>query len=146
MIRATVHSDDYAARAEFDATRWFLQAGPRDIVELAENGWGNHEAADMVALHMVDFDESVERVFDYLDSIRGDRSKKDAQGFECDVNEADAMSWLREHNARIWRLLGGRPPRKNCPGCKRVFGINVIECAACGHKFNEAEVLQAISR
>ena len=40
MIRAEVHSDDYAATAKFDAAPWFEQATDEAIEQLAKCDYG----------------------------------------------------------------------------------------------------------
>lgn len=93
MIKAEVHSDDYKATADFDATRWFEQASDEEILELAACDWGGDYPADDVARWFEDEDSEVERVFDYVDTA--------GLGFECHVEVADAMDWVKANRPEL---------------------------------------------
>ena len=86
MIRAEVHSDDYAAAAKFDATPWFEQASDNAIGELMECDYGGDEAADAVAEWSARLFDDVAGVFRYDELARC--------GFECHVNPDDAEAWI----------------------------------------------------
>lgn len=98
VIRAEAHSDDHHVQVEFDAVHWFEQASDSEIADLARCDWGGDYPADAVAEF---FDRtgknSTSRLFRYLEAIADDRSKKDVSGFECHVNRADAIQWVKAH-------------------------------------------------
>ena len=94
MIRAEVHSDDYAATARFDATKWFEQATDNEIEQLARCDYGGDYAADAVAEWSAKLLDDVAAVFAYDELARC--------VFECHVNEDDAEAWIatnRQHLA-----------------------------------------------
>lgn len=101
MIYAEVHSDDHNVKTEFDATPWFEQAFVKDLIELSKCGWGGDYPADNVAKFCSDFDENVQKVFDYLDVIKDDPSKKDCCGFECHIDRESAIEWLKANRPEI---------------------------------------------
>ena len=101
MIKAECHSDDRASEVEFDATPWFERASNKEIADLARCGWGGGDPADAVAEFCSDTDENVKKVFDYLNIIKDDPSKKDCCGFECHVDQEDAVAWIRVHRAEM---------------------------------------------
>ena len=86
-IRAEVHSDDLVFEVAFDAEPWFVQATDDDILDLADIGWGGNYPADAVA-HF--FEDSIHEIGDLM----GYCQRKDGVGFECHVNEEDALKWL----------------------------------------------------
>ncbi len=101
-INAECHSDDRVREADFDATPWFRQASAESIAGLAACGWGGDYPADGVAHFMAEHNEEVGKVFQYLDLVS---DKKDAPGFECHVDETDAMAWLRENRRAVSMTL-----------------------------------------
>lgn len=98
MIKAECHSDDRVRKANFDATPWFVQASAESIGALAKCGWGGDYPADGVSHFMAEHDEEVGKVFQYLELVA---DKKDAPGFECHVDEADALTWLRKNRRAL---------------------------------------------
>lgn len=98
IIRAEVHSDDFARTADFDATPWFLEASKGAIVELAECGWRGDYPADRVAQFIARQNPEVEKVLDYA-------TLQSEMGFECSVNEADARAWLKENRKAVLAYL-----------------------------------------
>ena len=86
MIRAEVHSDDYAATAKFDAAPWFEQATDEAIEQLAACDYGGDYAADAVAEWSAKLFDAVADVFHYDELARC--------GFECHVNPDDAEAWI----------------------------------------------------
>ena len=101
-IKAECHSDDRVREADFDAMPWFIQASAESIADLAACGWGGDYPADGVAQFMADHDESVLKMFQYLNLVS---DQKDAPGFECHVDEADAMAWLRDNRRAVAMTL-----------------------------------------
>lgn len=93
MIRAEVHSDDYAAAARFDATAWFEQASDDEIHGLVACHCGGDYAADAVAVWSASLFDAVADVFRYDELARC--------GFECHVNEDDAEAWIAKHRPRL---------------------------------------------
>ena len=91
-IRAEAHSDDRVFKARFDAGPWFAQAPDEEILALKECDFGGDYAADVVAQFAADSNEDVQDIFDYLAL----KNKHEAMGFECHVNEEDALLWLAE--------------------------------------------------
>jgi hypothetical protein len=97
MIQAECHSDDRKVEVEFDATTWFKQADDKEIIELAECGWGGDYPADEVAEFMSLKNKKVAEMFTYL------RIRRD-QGFECHVTEKDALRWILNNRPHLIRL------------------------------------------
>jgi hypothetical protein len=92
MIRAETHSDDRRIEIAFDATAWFEQATDAEIVALADAGWGGDYEADAVAEH---FEQTATKgLFDYL-AIAQPMPNGDTVGFECHVEEDQALAWLK---------------------------------------------------
>lgn len=93
MIRAEVHTDDYAAVAKFDAQPWFLQATDAEIEQLAKCGYGGDYASDAVAVWSAGFSAAVAEVMKYGEIAR--------VGFECHVNQNDAEQWIAENRPHL---------------------------------------------
>jgi len=104
-IKAETHSDDHNVETEFDAVHWFTIATDAQILNLADCGWGGDYPADEVAQWSSDLYDGVDKVFNYIATIQDDPSKKDMSGFECHVNESDAMEWLKEHRPHLYEQL-----------------------------------------
>jgi hypothetical protein len=90
MIKAECWSDDKCIEVKFDATEWFKQAKDKHIIELAKCGWRGDYPSDNVAYFMADMNKDIQRMFDYINI----RDQVIDCGFECSVNEDDAMNWL----------------------------------------------------
>jgi hypothetical protein len=101
-IDAEVHSDDHNVAVKFDAVDWFRYAQEPDLLKLHAANWGGDYAADAVAEHFNCDGHEVKKLFDYLDIIKDDPSKKDVNGFECHVNGEHAMWWLRDHRKDMY--------------------------------------------
>lgn len=85
MIKAEAHSDDRRIEIDFDATAWFQQATDAQIIALADAGWGGGYEADAVAER---FEQGATKaLFDYT-AVSG-------EGFECHVDEDEALAWLQ---------------------------------------------------
>jgi len=93
MIRAEVHSDDRAYEIDFDATHYFEKASDREILELAATDWGGDYPGDEVA-RFFNLNPKIVAMFEYLE--------KHDMGFECHVNEKDAVKWLKEHRPKTF--------------------------------------------
>jgi len=106
-IPASAYSDDRMAEVEFDAVEWFRQAGPDEIVRLAECGFGGDYPADAVVLFFEEKHPGVRKLFGYLESIRDLPSKKDCHGFECHVDRETARKWLRDRRPEVYEKILG---------------------------------------
>ena len=104
-IKARTHSDDHNVETEFDAVHWFTIATDTQILNLADCDWGGDYAADEVAQWSSDLYDDVGKVFTYLATIQDDPAKKDVSGFECYVDEADAMAWLKDHRPHLYEQI-----------------------------------------
>lgn len=110
-IRAEVHTDNLAIEVEFDATAWFKQATDAQILALAECEFGGDYPADEVARFYddspLDQDKRIELLFDYLALKMGG----EPCGFECHVNEEDALAWLLDNRpklrAKVMEIVNG---------------------------------------
>jgi len=96
-ISAECHSDDRVVEVEFDATRWFQEASVDDILDLARCGWRGDIPSDQVAIKMADVNEEIAEMFEYVHIV----GKRTTMGFECSVNEDDAMSWLADNRPDV---------------------------------------------
>jgi hypothetical protein len=94
-IGAEVHTDDHDIEINFDASPWFAQASDSEIVELANCGWGGDLPADAVAQESVKWYPEIEAILDH----KGPH--KDLSGFECHVDESDAIAWLEANRPRM---------------------------------------------
>ena len=99
MIKAEAHSDDHAFEVEFDAAPWFEQAGNKEVYALARCGWGGDYPADAVADFMRDRVAELTDMFKYLEAVA---FKRDNPGFECHVDETQAMEWLKFHRPDLF--------------------------------------------
>ena len=94
MIKAQCWSDDRCVEVDFDATEWFKQATTKEIIDLANCGWRGDYPSDAVAHYMAEHNKEVAEMFKYIE-IRNKSQIPDMMGgFECAVNEDDAMNWL----------------------------------------------------
>jgi hypothetical protein len=100
-IRAVAWDDHHVYEVDFDAQRWFTQASDNEILALAAAGWGRAEAADRVALFF-EAEPPVSDVFTFVHAMNG---RRDAPGFECDVDDEDAMDWLDVHRPELARKV-----------------------------------------
>ena len=98
VIKAEVHDDDRIFEAEFDATSWFDQAEDDEILELARCGWGNDAPSDWVARFCRDTDRHVDEVLSHVGRERN-------VGFECSVNEEDALRWVAKNRPGLMRSM-----------------------------------------
>lgn len=97
-IRARVWSDDHLRETDFDATPWFVEdATDEMILDLVDCGWRGDYPADSVALYVGDYNSDVEKVLDYV----AVRKLVEDMGFECAVNEEDAIKWMAIHRPHL---------------------------------------------
>lgn len=99
LIRAEVFSDDRIYEIKFDAAKWFEQADPSALRDLASCEWGGDYPADNVAEFFInDKNSNVADLFDYLHRLHAHGK---IMGFECYVNEVDALAWLQTHRPEV---------------------------------------------
>jgi hypothetical protein len=98
MINAECHSDDRAVEVPFDATPWFDQANEEQVLSLARCEWRGDYPSDAVAHFMAEQNDGVAEMFKYLEL----RSRIETIGFECSVNEQEAMIWLKANRTAWW--------------------------------------------
>ena len=101
-IEAEVHDDDHRMSVNFDAGAWFSQASDQEIIDLHETEWRGDEAADVVALFFEDKNEEIGALMVFCRSTQGTHHPV---GFECSVNEDDAMDWLKHNRPGLWARL-----------------------------------------
>lgn len=94
-ISAEVHSDDRLFEVEFDAEPWFDQAGDGRIISLADCEWGGDLPADEVASFFEEIIPEIETLMDHC------RARMSPVGFECHVNEKDALRWVWAHRPHL---------------------------------------------
>ena len=101
IIKAEVHSDDYAVEIVFDAVSWFKQASRKEIIELVKCGFGGDYPADYVA----EFYEKnqTKDLFQYLHILNKEPNFE--CGFECHVDQDPALRWLRKNRPKIYKEL-----------------------------------------
>jgi len=100
-VSAECHSDDRAVEVSFDAAPWLKKAITKEIVELAECGWGGDYPADQVALDMAGKNKDIASMFTYIEA----RHKVEHIGFECHVQEDEALAWLNKNRPRVFAKL-----------------------------------------
>ena len=86
------HDEYYHEVHAFDCTPWFEQATDEDLVELAACQWRGDYPADRVA-------ECFQYNNNYPEVVELFAYKK--TGFECNVNEKEAVAWLRVHRSHL---------------------------------------------
>jgi hypothetical protein len=104
-ISAEAHTDDRAVEVKFDATPWFKQADPEEIISLANAEWGGDYPADEVAIWMSDSNGELADLFKYIEIVNR-RKQHETVGFECHVDEAPARQWLAANRPDV-QLPGG---------------------------------------
>ena len=98
-VTASCHSDDYAVEVhDFDATGFFTQASDEELRQLREEGFGYGYAADAVAVYVASHDREVQAMFDHNAALP---SNVELRGFECYVNEKEAVAWLARHRPSV---------------------------------------------
>lgn len=102
LVRAEAHSDDHVLECHFFAESWFIGASDEEIIQLSDEGWGMCEEADGLARQLGGLPDMA-RLFDYL-QLRN-AGIADPVGFECSVNEQDALNWLHRNRYGLWCRL-----------------------------------------
>jgi len=98
IIEAEVHSDDHVYEVTFNALTWFKEASEQEVVNLARIGWGGNYEADAVAQYLEDENREIEVLMDYC-------RKPNACGFECHVDEEQAVAWLKVNRPEILKKI-----------------------------------------
>lgn len=103
VVRAEAHSDDRLLEVSFIANEWMVDASDEALLKLAAAGWTGCEEADSVALAA----ESAGNggIGALLDYVRGTKDRINPIGFECSVDESDAMAWLCQHRPEMFRRI-----------------------------------------
>lgn len=104
MIRAECHSDDRVFEINFDATLWFEQATADQLRTLSACDWGGDYPADEIAQFM-DGQPNIGAMFRYCEASNAADRSRDHVGFECHVDQEDALAWLKEHRPGILTLI-----------------------------------------
>lgn len=102
-VPAECHSDDHVVECPFDAARWLAKAITQKIIDLAQCGWGGDYPADNVAIYMGDKDKEIEFMFKYIEHYN--KAHKEHIGFECHVQEAEAMAWLKKNRPSVFHKV-----------------------------------------
>ena len=97
MIKAEAHSDDRAVEVNFDAGPWFERADNKEIVKLVCCEFGGDYPADEVAQDSADWEPDLEDMFKYIEL----RHSVENIGFECHVDEDDAVAWIKNNRPSI---------------------------------------------
>ena len=90
-IPARIYSNDCAHYKEFDASSWFAVASTENILRLSENSWGGEYVADELAKYVMDQDDDVATVLQY---VMFQRHGGLQAGFKCEVDAVSALEWL----------------------------------------------------
>lgn len=104
-IEARAWSDDQRIIVDFNAAPWFYMAKPNEVVKLAESGWSRSEPADQVALGMKKFNDKIDFLFKYIERVDRHVVHGDTVGFEVEVNEEQAMAWMKEHHPHMLKVV-----------------------------------------
>jgi hypothetical protein len=100
---ATGHSDDWAHEVTFDATAWFEQASDQELRALHEIGYLGDCAADAVLLF---FEDCIAELAGLLEYCRRSQTRgREGVGFECEVDEDEAMCWLAVRRAGLLKAI-----------------------------------------
>jgi hypothetical protein len=103
-VLAEGHSDDWMHEVAFDATPWFEQASEEELRALHEIGYRGDCAADAVLLF---FEERIEEVAAMLEYCRKSQTRgREGVGFECEVDEDDALRWLAARRPGLLQEIG----------------------------------------
>lgn len=83
---------------EFDAAPWFQQASDHEISTLRKQGWCGSGAETVVA-HISRSHARLATMLDYCDQHHNDPKPI---GFECSVDEDEALRWLKRERPALW--------------------------------------------
>jgi len=97
-VKAECHDDEHACEVSFDVAPWLKKARVDQIAALARCEWGGDYPADQVALDMAKTVEDIKYMFKYIEARN--KVNKEHIGFECHVDEAQALAWLKAHRPK----------------------------------------------
>ena len=103
-VTAECHSDDRVFECNFDAIPWLKKATAKDIIALAQCGWGGDYPADEVAMYMAGIESDIAFMFKYIEK-KNNGCNRDHIGFECYVDSAPAFTWLKKNRPNIFRKI-----------------------------------------
>lgn len=124
MIKAETHTDDRAVEVDFDATPYFQSNSDEVLAELFECGFAGDEPADQVAIELAESNPEIGAMFRYLEARN--RASRKSIGFEVNVNEEDALAWLRQNRPNVFKHLDpqqydlGDYDLAQCHNCRNV--------------------------
>jgi hypothetical protein len=98
-VPASVHSDDWRFEANFDAAAWMSVANDEAIRALHGIGFRGDYAADEVALYFEHTNAEIAAVLEYCRASQA--GGREGVGFECVVEEEEAMAWLEQHRPTL---------------------------------------------
>ena len=101
VIPAEVHRDDFQFEASFDALEWFKQASDEEILALAACDWGGDYPADEVA----QFFDTLAFYNPEVGCVLDNTTAEEGMGFECHVESAAAMRWLKDNKPNLWLTI-----------------------------------------
>jgi len=102
LIAAGAHSDDYKVNVKFDATPWFEQSTDNELSALIECDFGGDAPADKVVKYVANAgDENVKDLFVYLDIVNRHDKSLGNMGFESQVDEDSAVSWIKANRPEL---------------------------------------------
>jgi hypothetical protein len=107
-VMAEGHTDDRRVELSFDATPWFAQASDESILALSYVGWGGDYESDNVLEWFTDKPgyEQVADLFKYVNTVQTHQAAwEDPMGFECNIEAADAMAWLKLNRPLVFARI-----------------------------------------
>jgi hypothetical protein len=113
-IHATIRTDDFLRRANFDALGWFERATDADVIDLHAARYSGDEA-DSLAYYAVEQEKQkgVKQLFGYLERFRPRTMDNPPRiiGFEVTVDRDDVRAWLKRNRAHLAaQLFPGTEP------------------------------------
>jgi hypothetical protein len=100
-VKAECHTDDHKYEVDFDAAPYFTAATDEEIRALARADWCSSSESDAVAEFCAEGQERLEQLFDYLSHAPTMPLSDDHVGFECTVDEQDAIAWLKANRPAL---------------------------------------------
>ena len=100
-IRAKAWSDCRQIKVHFDCLKWAEQATEEELSDLISCGYSHDYPADEVVQYMADHDNEAKKLFDFLEIVTRQPFSGDMNGFECEVNEGDFISWLGSNKPHL---------------------------------------------
>ena len=100
-IRAKAWSDCRQIEVHFDCQKWAEQASDKELSDLISCGYSRDYPADKVVRFMADHDNEAKKLFDFLEIVTRQPFSGDTNGFECEVDEDDFISWLGSNKPHL---------------------------------------------